>query len=211
MTEARSNGQKAASGADSTVARIIDAGEMLFAEYGYEGTTLRHIAQQVGIKEPSIYAHFAGKEAVYGAVIDRALEPFHAEMDTWIQREMTLRDLFEIPRKLLLLHASHPYAARIMHREFCLPQDRISPKVMQWLEKIAGQSRVFMDELAGSGAQPIEPARVVVHIITLTNVTLGFFSTQGMQRQLLGDGYREAQLFEEYVQILTRIFKGLLL
>lgn len=195
---------------DSTIDRIIDAGEVLFAENGYEGTTLRQIAQRVGIKEPSIYAHFAGKEAVYGAVIDRALRPFHAEMDSWIKTEMTLRDLFEIPRKLLLLHARHPYAARIMHREFCLPADRISPKVMEWLEQIAQQSRVFMGELHDPEAAPLDPSRVVVHIVTLTNITLGFFSTQGMQARLLGDDYDDARLFDEYVHILARIFRGLL-
>ena len=194
---------------DSTVDRILDAGEVLFAEKGYEGTTLRLIATQVGIKEPSIYAHFAGKEAIYGAVIDRALQPFHAEIDSWIRSEMTLRDLLEIPRKLLALHSRHPYAARIMHREFCLPQDRISPKVMDWLNKIAQQSGVFMTELLGAEGRALDPAKVVTHIVTLTNITLGFFSTQGMQAQLLGEGYDEDKMFEEYVAILSRIFRGL--
>lgn len=195
---------------DSTPERILDAAEMLFAEYGYEGTTLRQIAQRVGIKEPSIYAHFAGKEAVYGAVIDRALQPFHAEMESWIKTEMTVRDLLVIPRKLLELHSRHPYAARIMHREFCNPADHISPKVMVWLDQIALQSQVFMSELQGPGQPPLDHARVVTHIITLTNITLGFFSTQGMQGNLLKDQYDEERMFEEYVSILTKIFRGLL-
>lgn len=195
---------------DSTLERILDASEMLFAEYGYEGTTLRQIAQKVGIKEPSIYAHFASKEVIYGAVIDRALQPFHAELETWIKTEMTLRDLFEIPRKLLALHSRHPYAARIMHREFCSPAERISPQVMAWLDQIAMQSQVFMTDLHGE-EQPLEPQRVVTYIITLTNITLGFFSTQGMQMKLLGNHYDDKQLFEEYVAILSKIFRGVLM
>ena len=196
---------------DSTLERILDAGEILFAEYGYEGTTLRLIAQRVGIKEPSIYAHFPGKEAVYGAVIDRALQPFHAEMEAWVKTEMTLRDLLAIPRKLLELHSRHPYAARIMHREFCQPLERISPQVKRWLDQITLQSQAFMTELQGLDQPPLDPARVVTHIVTLTNITLGFFSTQGMQANLLKDQYDEGRMFEEYVNILTRIFRGLLI
>ena len=61
---------------DSTQQRILDAAEELFATRSFEATTLREIAHKVGIREPSLYAHFAGKDAIYGAVIDRALEPF---------------------------------------------------------------------------------------------------------------------------------------
>ena len=71
LTSARNTAKKP----DSTRDRILDAAEKLFAENSYEGTTLREIAKGVGIREPSLYAHFANKDAIYGAVIDRALLP----------------------------------------------------------------------------------------------------------------------------------------
>jgi len=45
-----------------------------FARYGYEGTSLANIAQEVGIKKPSIYAHFKGKEELYFICLESALQ-----------------------------------------------------------------------------------------------------------------------------------------
>lgn len=44
-----------------------------FAENGYEGTSLAHIAKAVGIKKPSIYAHFENKDALYLTIVKEAL------------------------------------------------------------------------------------------------------------------------------------------
>lgn len=42
--------------------RIIDAAKSLFAEKGYQQTTISEIAGAVGLSEGSIYEHFKGKE-----------------------------------------------------------------------------------------------------------------------------------------------------
>ncbi len=51
-----------------------------FARYGYEGTSLANIAQEVGIKKPSIYAHFKGKEELYFICLESALQKRFAEL-----------------------------------------------------------------------------------------------------------------------------------
>lgn len=45
-----------------------------FARFGYEGTSLANIAHDVGIKKPSIYAHFKGKEELYFICLEEALQ-----------------------------------------------------------------------------------------------------------------------------------------
>ncbi|WP_051404978.1 TetR/AcrR family transcriptional regulator [Bacillus cihuensis] len=45
-----------------------------FARDGYEGASLSKIAEEVGIKKPSIYAHYKGKDELFFAVVNYAME-----------------------------------------------------------------------------------------------------------------------------------------
>ena len=56
----------------STRERIIEEALTLFAENGYDGTGVERIAERVGIKAPSLYKHFKGKEDILNAIIDEA-------------------------------------------------------------------------------------------------------------------------------------------
>lgn len=48
-----------------TKEKIKSAALALFAKNGFAGTTLAEIAQEVGIKTPSIFSHFKGKEELF--------------------------------------------------------------------------------------------------------------------------------------------------
>ena len=56
----------------STKDRILDEALTLFSENGYDGTSVEQIAEKVGIKAPSLYKHFKGKEDILNAIIDNA-------------------------------------------------------------------------------------------------------------------------------------------
>ena len=56
----------------STKEKILDAALTLFAENGYDGTSVEQIASFVGIKAPSLYKHYKGKEDILNALIDSA-------------------------------------------------------------------------------------------------------------------------------------------
>ncbi|KHE66948.1 TetR/AcrR family transcriptional regulator [Halobacillus sp. BBL2006] len=53
-----------------TQQKILDESLTLFANHGYENTTLANIAEAVGIKKPSLYNHFESKEAIFLNVLE---------------------------------------------------------------------------------------------------------------------------------------------
>jgi len=59
--------------------RVTAVAERLFAERGYKAVTLRDIAEELGIRQASLYYHFpGGKEELYVTVTERGLRA-HAE------------------------------------------------------------------------------------------------------------------------------------
>ena len=55
----------------STKDKILDSALTLFAEKGYDGVGVDLIAEKAGIKGPSLYKHFKGKEEILNALIDK--------------------------------------------------------------------------------------------------------------------------------------------
>jgi len=48
---------------------ILDAAVELFSEYGYDGVSMRRIAEAAGVSKSNIYHHFASKEALYLGIL----------------------------------------------------------------------------------------------------------------------------------------------
>ena len=56
---------------------ILQASLRLFARAGFEATGMREIAAAVGIQPASVYKHFAGKQAILDAIVERMDERYN--------------------------------------------------------------------------------------------------------------------------------------
>nr|WP_315988749.1 TetR/AcrR family transcriptional regulator [Desulforamulus aquiferis] len=54
----------------TTKERVKNCALSLFASSGYEATTMNQIADIVGIKKPSLYAHYGGKEEIFFSIFE---------------------------------------------------------------------------------------------------------------------------------------------
>ena len=66
------------SSAVDTRVRILDAARELFAERGYAGTSMRDLAEALGMTKAALYYHFPGKAQILTALVEPLLDELEA-------------------------------------------------------------------------------------------------------------------------------------
>ena len=54
--------------------QLVAVGRTVFAEHGYDATSVEEIAERAGVSKPIVYEHFGGKEGLYAVIVDREME-----------------------------------------------------------------------------------------------------------------------------------------
>ena len=96
----------------ATQRRIVAAALESFAERGFHGTSLKHIAQGSGLSTAALYVHFASKEELLFALSRRG----HA-LALELVREAATVSLDVLVRAFTLWHAEHRTIARVVQYE----------------------------------------------------------------------------------------------
>src|SRR5271157_4974100 len=71
--------------------RILDAAQRVFLKRGFQSASIDEIAELAPASKPTIYAHFAGKEALFAAVVARVMNGL-ANFDGYEAKGRTLQD-----------------------------------------------------------------------------------------------------------------------
>ena len=66
---------------EDTRQKNLDKALGLFAAKGYDSVSVGEIAQAVGIKAPSLYNHFPGKQAIFDAIVEATAAQYEADTD----------------------------------------------------------------------------------------------------------------------------------
>ncbi|MGY1606537.1 MULTISPECIES: TetR/AcrR family transcriptional regulator [unclassified Geodermatophilus] len=54
--------------------QLVAVGRAVFAERGYDATSIEELAVRAEVSKPVVYEHFGGKEGLYTAVVDREMQ-----------------------------------------------------------------------------------------------------------------------------------------
>jgi AcrR family transcriptional regulator len=109
----------------STRERILDVALDLFTDQGFDGTSMREIAERLHITKPSIYYHFASKDEILMALHMRLHEFGKAALARLAGQAVTLQawgslldellDQMLAQRKIFLMHERNQAALEKLH------------------------------------------------------------------------------------------------
>ncbi|MBA6411822.1 TetR/AcrR family transcriptional regulator [Parahaliea sp. F7430] len=204
-------GNKSLSKGEKTAQALLDVAEQLFAERGFEGATLREVAAALGIQGPAIYKHFASKEALYTAVLERALSPMEQVLQRLMAKQADLQELAELPALMTELLAQHPHMPALFQQALNATDDSAAHQLMNdWLDRLfdgglqalAGQKKIL---------DQAEKRRVAMRLIAMFNLCSGYFLSQRVLSRLELGAVLDEQNLDEQKKMLAKIMRLFLL
>jgi AcrR family transcriptional regulator len=125
--------------------QLLDVGRTLFAERGFDGTSVEEIAAKASVSKPVVYEHFAGKEGLYAVVVDREMERLLTLVTKALTTETEPREKLELAAGALLEYIEESTAGfRILVRDSHGGTGRASYASL--LSEIAGQVEYILGE-----------------------------------------------------------------
>ena len=119
-----------------TPARVLDAALTLFANRGYLGTSLKEVANLLGIRTPSLYNHMTSKSGLLETIVLGQLEAIRIEFDAAI---LGIEDPVEKLRR-----ATEVYALR--HARYWRETIVLTESLMHLDEPSLGKARILRRE-----------------------------------------------------------------
>lgn len=96
--------------------QLIEVARGLFAERGFDGTSIEEIAQRAGVSKPIVYEHFGGKEGLYAVVVDREMETLLEMVTSSLTKNRSLYRIQQVALALLTYMEERTDGFRILMR-----------------------------------------------------------------------------------------------
>lgn len=189
--------------------KILREATRLFAEFGFEGTSLRMIADAVGLQKGSLVYHFETKENIREAVRDALIDRWKVIVPQIVLTASSGENRFERSiAECTRFFREDPNRARFLLRE-CLDnpaelQARVSSQLAPWLGLLA--ERIQLGQREGIIHRDVDP---LVYVWGIVIATITVMAMIGMAAGLIGPKKIEERMETELIRIArTSLFVG---
>ena len=192
-----------------TAQRILDAAETVFAERGYDASSLREIAGRVGIREPGLYNHFAGKSEIYAAVLDRGLSPMLEAMQLHLDQADGLQAYARLPEVMTDLLLEHPAMAALFQQALQGDAESVGNQLISdWLDRLFSQG---MEIMGAMGYEDVNRADMALQTIAMFNLCTGYFLSQRAFESMAEGAINAPENIERQKKLLRKIQRAMLI
>lgn len=172
--------------------QLVDEATLLFSRQGYRGTTMRDLAEAVGMLPGSLYAHIRTKEDLLYEVVLRAagefLDGVAAAAASTDRPEEKLRAAMQAHVRVV---AGDVDAARVFHHEWTM----LTGERRQEIVELRDRYETLWDDIIGGlpGKLPRKLARLLV--LSAANWVYTWYDPNGpLSPDQVADGYTDLLL-----------------
>lgn len=193
---------------ERTRAAILDHAERIFAERGFDATTLGEIASAAGIRAPSLYEYFDSKERLYDAMLERACEPLFAILDGYARQTTGPAD----PRpnllgKVLEAFRERPHLPRLMHQEALLGGPHLQRILQERMQAMFGRTLDVLARLPSGGRW--RPEEVPFVGLAMMHVCTCYYSMAPLYKTTFGLDLLSSEMQERHAAFLAEFWQML--
>ncbi|SMQ17991.1 transcriptional regulator, TetR family [Streptomyces sp. Ag82_O1-12] len=152
--------------------RIQDVALELFAEHGYEKTSLREIAERLDVTKAALYYHFKTKEEILVSIFEDLTQPIEDLIEWGRQQPHTLATKQEIIRRYADTLAQAAPLFRFMH------ENQATVRELRIGDSFKERIRSLRDIIIDPDADMADQVRCVSALFTLH---AGMFLLQDME------------------------------
>lgn len=180
-------------------AAILSAGVRLFSEQGFDGVSMRSIAQAAGVSKANIYHHFSSKEALYLAILQASAAETASLVDNLADGVGGFDERLKEFSKAYQHHLFDRHlSSRLLLREALLGGDKKGKKIA---DEVVGNVFRRMISILCSGQEAgvlradLDPALCA---FLLMGANAFFFQAQGILKHFSEAGFaRDADCFSD--------------
>ncbi len=150
--------------------QILTTATRLFARRGFDGTSLSAIADEVGIKKPSLLYHFPSKDALRKSVLDELSRHWGEVLPRVLSTISSGHGRFDaLARELIRFFETDPDRARLVIRELMDRPDEMKAQLTEAVRPFIALLTDYIERGKKEGlVRPdVDPAKYLVHVITL--------------------------------------------